>query len=101
MRLDAAAGAVALEPPTGWQFVLERPGQRAVVTEVGAALRSWRDGVVAVEVALLTDACFPQVQVEPAAPGLTLTPLTAERPVLLAPGDTLAGRWGLTARGLS
>jgi hypothetical protein len=31
-----------LEPPTGWQFVLERPGQRAVVTEVGAALRSWR-----------------------------------------------------------
>jgi hypothetical protein len=33
---------VMLEPPTGWQFVLERPGQRAVVTEVGAALRSWR-----------------------------------------------------------
>src|SRR4051794_15518634 len=31
-----------LEPPTGWQFVLERPGQRAVITEVGAALRSWR-----------------------------------------------------------
>jgi Aldose 1-epimerase len=33
-----------LEPPTGWQFVLERPGQRAVVTEVGAALRSWSAG---------------------------------------------------------
>jgi aldose 1-epimerase len=33
-----------LEPPTGWQFVLERPGQRAVVTEVGATLRSWRAG---------------------------------------------------------
>jgi hypothetical protein len=31
-----------LEPPTGWQFVLERPGQRAVVSEVGAGLRSWR-----------------------------------------------------------
>src|SRR3954469_26015395 len=36
--------ALALEPPTGWQFVLERPGQRAVVTEVGAAVRSWRAG---------------------------------------------------------
>src|SRR3954469_11060286 len=36
--------ALALEPPTGWQFVLERPGQRAVVTEVGAAVRSWRTG---------------------------------------------------------
>jgi hypothetical protein len=34
----------AVEPPTGWQYVLERPGQRAVVTEVGAALRSWRVG---------------------------------------------------------
>src|SRR4051812_19289697 len=44
MVSDAPAGAVALEPPTGWQFVLERPGQRAVVTEVGAALRSWRAG---------------------------------------------------------
>jgi aldose 1-epimerase len=33
-----------LEPPTGWQYVLERPGQRAVVTEVGAALRSWKVG---------------------------------------------------------
>jgi aldose 1-epimerase len=30
------------EPPTGSQFVLERPGQRAVVAEVGATLRSWR-----------------------------------------------------------
>jgi len=30
------------EPPTGWQYVLERLGQRAVVTEVGAALRSWK-----------------------------------------------------------
>jgi aldose 1-epimerase len=30
------------EPPTGAQYVIERPGQRAVVTEVGAALRSWR-----------------------------------------------------------
>src|SRR3954470_24895564 len=38
---EAGAG---LEPPPGWQFVLERPGQRAVVTEVGAALRSWRAG---------------------------------------------------------
>lgn len=34
----------ALEPPTGWQFVLEGDGQRAVVTEVGAGLRSWRIG---------------------------------------------------------
>ena len=30
------------EPPTGAQFVLQRAGQRAVVTEVGATLRSWR-----------------------------------------------------------
>jgi aldose 1-epimerase len=30
------------EPPTGAQYVLERPGQRAVVAEVGATLRSWR-----------------------------------------------------------
>jgi aldose 1-epimerase len=30
------------EPPTGSQFVLERAGQRAVVAEVGATLRSWR-----------------------------------------------------------
>jgi aldose 1-epimerase len=30
------------EPPTGSQFVLQRPGQRAVVSEVGATLRSWR-----------------------------------------------------------
>jgi aldose 1-epimerase len=30
------------EPPTGSQFVLQRAEQRAVVTEVGAALRSWR-----------------------------------------------------------
>lgn len=34
--------AAAIEPPTGRQFVLERPGQRAVVTEVGATLRSWQ-----------------------------------------------------------
>jgi aldose 1-epimerase len=31
-----------LEPPTGVQYGLGRDGQRAVVTEVGAALRSWR-----------------------------------------------------------
>lgn len=30
------------EPPTGSQFVLQRAAQRAVVTEVGATLRSWR-----------------------------------------------------------
>jgi aldose 1-epimerase len=30
------------EPPTGAQFVLQRASQRAVVTEVGATLRSWR-----------------------------------------------------------
>jgi len=29
-------------PPTGSQYLLEREGQRAVVTEVGATLRSWR-----------------------------------------------------------
>ena len=29
-------------PSTGSQFLLEREGQRAVVTEVGATLRSWR-----------------------------------------------------------
>src|SRR6266511_94848 len=38
------AAALAVEPPTGWQFVLEGAGQRAVVTEVGATLRSWRVG---------------------------------------------------------
>jgi aldose 1-epimerase len=32
---------VALDQPTGSQFVLRRGGQRAVVTEVGATLRSW------------------------------------------------------------
>jgi len=32
------------EPPTGAQFVLQRARQRAVVTEVGATLRSWRVG---------------------------------------------------------
>jgi aldose 1-epimerase len=32
------------EPPTGVQYRLGRDGQRAVVTEVGAALRSWRVG---------------------------------------------------------
>jgi aldose 1-epimerase len=30
------------EPPTGVQYRLDRDGQRAVVTEVGAGLRSWR-----------------------------------------------------------
>jgi aldose 1-epimerase len=40
----APAPALAVEPPSGWQFVLERAGQRAVVTEVGASLRSWRIG---------------------------------------------------------
>ena len=30
------------EPPTGAQYVLQRAGQRAAVTEVGATLRSWR-----------------------------------------------------------
>ena len=30
------------EPPSGSQFVLQRAGQRAVVCEVGATLRSWR-----------------------------------------------------------
>jgi aldose 1-epimerase len=30
------------EPPTGAQYVLQRAAQRAVVTEVGATLRSWR-----------------------------------------------------------
>jgi aldose 1-epimerase len=34
----AAAGA----PPTGAQFELRRDGQSAVVTEIGAGLRSWR-----------------------------------------------------------
>jgi aldose 1-epimerase len=29
-------------PPTGSQYLLESEGQRAVVTEVGATLRSWR-----------------------------------------------------------
>ncbi len=29
-------------PSTGSQFLLEREGQRAIVTEVGATLRSWR-----------------------------------------------------------
>jgi aldose 1-epimerase len=42
--IEVGAAPVAVEPPTGWQFVLERAGQRAVVTEVGAALRSWRVG---------------------------------------------------------
>src|SRR5439155_12292256 len=55
-------------------------------------------GVVAGEVALWTDPGFPELSVEPAARGVTLTPLTAE--ALLAPGETVAGRWGLTARGL-
>jgi galactose mutarotase-like enzyme len=32
------------EPPTGVQYRLDRDGQRAVVTEVGAGLRSWRVG---------------------------------------------------------
>jgi aldose 1-epimerase len=32
------------EPPTGVQYGLGRAGQRAVVTEVGAGLRSWRVG---------------------------------------------------------
>jgi hypothetical protein len=206
---DAPARAVALEPPTGWQFVLERPRQRAVVTEVGAALRSWRaDGrerldafpvgspgegcgkvlapradadhglvawvnwrplrrgsdrltlgyvlhpqpgypytvslevdyalapeglaaelratnlgaepapfaagfrpcvrasewectgvsVVAGEVALWADAGFAEVRAEAARGGVALTPVSAD--ALLAPGETLCGRWGLTARGL-
>ena len=30
------------EPPSGSQFVLQRAGQRAAVTEAGATLRSWR-----------------------------------------------------------
>jgi hypothetical protein len=206
MVSPAPARAVALEPPTGWQFVLERPRQRAVVTEVGAALRSWRAdgserldtfplgspgegcgkvlaphadaghglvawvnwrplrrasdrltlgyvlhpqpgypftvslevdyalapeglvvglratnlgaepapfaagfrpcvrgapwerGVGAGEVALWTDPGFAEVQVEPAAGGVALTPVTGD--VMLAPGETLCGRWGLTARGL-
>jgi aldose 1-epimerase len=33
--------AAELLPPSGAQFVIERAGQRAVVTEVGATLRSW------------------------------------------------------------
>jgi aldose 1-epimerase len=36
--------AGARVPPTGSQFLLEGDGQRAVVTEVGATLRSWRVG---------------------------------------------------------
>ena len=32
----------AVVPPTGSQYLLEGEGQRAVVTEVGATLRSWR-----------------------------------------------------------
>jgi aldose 1-epimerase len=209
MVSDAPARAVALEPPTGWQFVLERPRQRTVVTEVGAALRSWcvdgRErldtfpvgspgegcgkvlaphadtdhglvawvnwrplrrgsdrltlgyvlhpqpgypftvsleveyalapeglvaglratnlgaepapfaagfrpcvraerwerrgaGVVAGDLALWTDAGLPEVRAEPASGGVVLTPLTAD--AALAPGETLCGRWGLTARGL-
>jgi galactose mutarotase-like enzyme len=42
--IDVGAAPMAVEPPTGWQFLLERAGKRAVVTEVGAALRSWRVG---------------------------------------------------------
>jgi aldose 1-epimerase len=42
-NIEVGASA-PVEPPTGWQYVLERPGQRAVVTEVGAALRAWRVG---------------------------------------------------------
>jgi aldose 1-epimerase len=39
-----ARAAGARVPPTGSQFLLESAGQRAVVTEVGATLRSWRVG---------------------------------------------------------
>ena len=38
----SAHAAGARVPPTGSQFLLEGEGQRAVVTEVGATLRSWR-----------------------------------------------------------
>jgi len=42
----AVGDARGAEPPSGEQFVLEAGGQRAVVTEVGATLRSWEvDGV--------------------------------------------------------
>ena len=40
----SAHAAGARVPPTGSQFLLEGQGQRAVVTEVGATLRSWRVG---------------------------------------------------------
>jgi aldose 1-epimerase len=40
----SAHAAGARVPPTGSQFLLEGDGQRAVVTEVGATLRSWRVG---------------------------------------------------------
>ena len=40
----SAHAAGARVPPTGSQFLLEGEGQRAVVTEVGATLRSWRVG---------------------------------------------------------
>jgi aldose 1-epimerase len=40
----SAHAAGARVPPTGSQFLLEGDGQHAVVTEVGATLRSWRVG---------------------------------------------------------
>ena len=43
-RAMSAHAAGARVPPTGSQFLLEGEGQRAVVTEVGATLRSWRVG---------------------------------------------------------
>ena len=43
-RAMSAHAAGARVPPTGSQFLLEGQGQRAVVTEVGATLRSWRVG---------------------------------------------------------
>ncbi|MGH2944760.1 MAG: aldose 1-epimerase family protein [Solirubrobacteraceae bacterium] len=37
----AGSEAIVPEPPTGAQFLVERARQQAVVTELGAALRSW------------------------------------------------------------
>jgi len=42
-HIEGGASA-PVEPPTGWRYVLEPPGQRAVATEVGAALLSWQGG---------------------------------------------------------
>jgi aldose 1-epimerase len=39
---DGGTVAAVPESASGAEFVLERPGQRAVVTEVGATLQSWR-----------------------------------------------------------